>query len=270
MRLATWNVNSLKVRLPRLEAWLVSSQADVVCLQETKCADNAFPTARFAELGYDSVHHGDGRWNGVAVLSRIGLDEPFAGFHAPGEGVQAETRLVSAVCGGVRVYSAYVPNGRVVGSEHYVAKLEWLDRLRTEIASTCSAADLVAVCGDFNVAPEDRDVWDIEALAGATHVTEPERAAVRALEAWGLEDLTRRLNPDGPGPFSWWDYRAGAFYKNMGMRIDLTLCSSPLAARATAAFVDREARKKQGLDVPPSDHAPVVADFDLGPEPAAP
>ena len=150
-----------------------------------------------------------------------------------------------------------------MGSDHYVAKLEWLRRLRVELAATCSPDDLVAVCGDFNVAPEDRDVWDIAALDGATHVTEAERSALRSVEDWGLEDLTRRFHPDGPGPFSWWDYRAGAFQRNMGMRIDLTLCSRPLAERATAAYVDREARKKQGLDVAPSDHAPVVAEFDL-------
>ena len=262
MRLATWNVNSLKARLGFLEAWLESSRPDVVCLQETKCADSAFPAERFSALGYDSTHHGDGRWNGVAILSRVGVEGAFGGFHSPGSGVQAETRLVSAVCGGIRVYSAYIPNGRSVGSDHYEAKLLWLERLVDELDGAARPDDPVAVCGDFNVAPSDQDVWSPAALEGSTHVTLEERAAIARLEQWGLEDVTRRLAGDVSGPFSWWDYRGGSFHKGQGMRIDLVLLTRGLAERATAAFVDRDARKKAG-EMMPSDHAPVVVDLDL-------
>jgi exodeoxyribonuclease III len=254
MRLATWNVNSLTARLPRVTGWIAEHQPDVLCLQETKQADAKFPAAAFSELGYESAHHGDGRWNGVALLSRIGLADVVRGFGAPED--EHGCRLVAASCGGMRVHSVYVPNGRSLDNEFYGFKLAWLARLRALLDATCDPGEPVAVCGDFNVAPDDGDVWDPAALVGMTHVSEPERQALRQVEAWGLVDVFRRFND--PGVFSWWDYRAGDFHQGRGMRIDLVLVSAPLADRATGAFVDRDARKGQK----PSDHAPVVVDFD--------
>ncbi len=253
MRLATWNVNSLNVRLPRVTEWLGLHEPDVLCLQETKQTDAAFDHEAFTELGYEAAHHGEGRWNGVALLSRVGLEDVQVGFGSEEDELGA--RLIGATCGGTRVFSAYVPNGRSLESEHYAAKLRWLARLREVLGSLATSGD-VAVLGDFNVAPFDDDVWDVEALEGMTHVSEPERAAIRALEGVGYEDVFRRFHPDG-GVFSWWDYRDGAFHRGHGMRIDLALVSVPLAERVTGAFVDRDARK----GTKPSDHAPVVVDF---------
>ena len=254
MRIATWNVNSLNVRLPRVEEWLGLQQPDVLCLQETKQSNEKFPHDAFSSLGYDSVHHGEGRWNGVAILSRVGLDDEQLGFGSEEDELGA--RLVSATCEGVRIMSAYVPNGRSLDSEHYEAKLRWLEKLRELLVSAGPQAE-VAVLGDFNVAPGDRDVWDLSALEGMTHVSPPERAAIAALEELGYEDVFRRFHPEG-GVFSWWDYRDGAFHKGHGMRIDLVLTSALLSSRVTGAFVDRDARK----GVKPSDHAPVVVDLD--------
>jgi len=246
MRIATWNVNSLKVRLPKVEEWLAYARPDVLCMQETKLADSAFPALAFSALGYESAHCGEGRWNGVAGFPVQTADE--------GD----EARLLWATCGGVRVASVYVPNGRSVGSEHYEAKLAWLERLRAQVERECDpSADLV-VCGDFNVAPEDRDVWDPTKLHGGTHVSPPEREAVAALCAWGLTDVFRRRYPE-PGVYSWWDYRAGDFHQGRGLRIDLLLATEPLAQRVSWALIDRQARKGKL----PSDHAPVLVDFDL-------
>ncbi|HXQ91072.1 MAG TPA: exodeoxyribonuclease III [Acidimicrobiales bacterium] len=253
MRIATWNVNSLNARLPRVEEWLEYARPDILCMQETKVADGAFPAMAFSALGYESACHGEGRWNGVAVLSRVGLTDVATGFDGPADAQGA--RLIAATCGGVRVHSVYVPNGRSVGSEHYEAKLAWLDELRAHLERTVAPSDPVAVCGDFNVAPDDRDVWDPAAFEGSTHVTEPERAEVRALEAWGLVDAFRLLYGDG-GLFTWWDYRAGNFHKHMGLRIDLVLLTRPLAHKVEYALVDRNARKGKQ----PSDHAPVLVD----------
>jgi len=254
MRLATWNVNSLNVRLPRVEEWIGRQEPDVLCLQETKQSDEKFPFSTFADLGYEAVHHGEGRWNGVAIVSRVGLDDVTMGFGASEDELGA--RLISATCGGVRIMSAYVPNGRSLDSEHYQAKLRWLERLRTVLAAEPDGAQ-VAVLGDFNVAPNDADVWDVSELEGMTHVSDPERHALSELEAIGYEDVFRRFHPEG-GIFSWWDYRDGAFHKGHGMRIDLVLTSPDLSARAVGAFVDRDARK----GVKPSDHAPVVLDVE--------
>lgn len=262
MRVATWNVNSLKVRLARVEEWIRANAPDVLLLQETKLADAAFPAMAFSALGYEAVHHGDGRWNGVAIVSRVGVGDVRAGFADPSSDGANECRVISATCGGVRCFSVYVPNGRVVGSPFYVAKLMWLAGLRRELDETCRPQDEIAVGGDFNVAPEDRDVWDIAKFDGATHVTEDERRALGTVFDFGLTDVVRALHPDETGPFSWWDYRAGAFHKGEGMRIDLVLASQPLARRASSAYVDREARKKGQLAEPPSDHAPVVVDFE--------
>jgi len=255
MRIATWNVNSLMARLPRVEEWLGYARPDVLCMQETKVADAAFPAMAFSALGYETASHGDGRWNGVAIASRVGLEDVAGGFgDAPDD---RGSRLLAATCGGVRVHSVYVPNGRAVGSEHYATKLAWLEDLRAHLERTCGPGDDVAVCGDFNVAPEDRDVWDVAAMAGATHVTEPERSALRAIEAWGLTDAFR-LCYQQDQLFTWWDYRAGNFHKHMGLRIDLVLVSKSLAERVRGALIDRNARKGKQ----PSDHAPVLVDLD--------
>ncbi len=256
MRIATWNVNSLKVRLPRVEEWISYAAPDILCLQETKVSDAGFPHLGFQTLGYESVHHGDGRWNGVAILSRIGLTDVQHGF-AEGLEPDRECRLVSASCAGVRVVSVYVPNGRSVGSEHYDYKLSWLRRLRRHLDLTASASDAVAVCGDFNIAPCDIDVWDPSVFVGSTHVTAPEREALRAVEEWGLVDAFRQCWPDDR-LYSYWDYRAGDFHSHRGMRIDLALLSPSLAGHTTWAVIDRNARKGKL----PSDHAPVLVDME--------
>ncbi len=258
MRIATWNVNSLKARLPRVEEFLGYADVDVVCLQETKLSDKAFPALTFQELGYDSVHHGQGQWNGVAILSRVGLSDPAFGF---GDGFtdpyEGDARLVAATCDGVRVVSVYVPNGRAVDTDHYERKLQWFAVLRDWMAAHHTPDDAVAILGDYNVAPGDDDVWNIEAFAGSTHVTPNERAAVDALCAWGLTDAFRVVYPGVDGLYSYWDYRAGDFHQHRGMRIDLALTSRSVTERLTWAVVDRNARK----GTQPSDHAPVI--FDL-------
>ncbi|MGI8794462.1 MAG: exodeoxyribonuclease III [Acidimicrobiales bacterium] len=257
MRIATWNVNSLGVRLPRVEEWIAYAEPDVLCLQETKMADTAFPAMAFSALGYEAAHHGDGRWNGVAIVSRVGLDDVVAGFAPEPEPEPVESRLVSATCGGVRVHSVYVPNGRTVGGDHYEAKLRWLTALRSHLSSTSRVDDDVVVCGDFNVAPEDRDVWDPKAFTDSTHVTAAERHAIEALIDWGLVDAFRQLRPED-GLFTWWDYRAGNFHKRKGMRIDLMLVSPPVANRLQFTLIDRNARKGKL----PSDHAPMFIDLE--------
>jgi exodeoxyribonuclease-3 len=258
MRLATWNVNSLKARLPRVEEFLGYADVDVLCLQETKLADSAFPQLQFGGLGYESVHYGQGQWNGVAILSRVGVDDVSYGF---GDGVadpyEGDARLMTATCGGIRCTSVYVPNGRAVGTEFYDRKLVWLGVMRDWLANTITPEVPAIVVGDFNVAPEDRDVWDPKAFIGDTHVTEPERDAVKALRDWGMQDAFRRVYPDSDKLYTYWDYRAGDFHQHRGMRIDLALATRPVAERVTWAVVDRNARKGSG----PSDHAPVIIDL---------
>ena len=259
MRIATWNVNSLKARLARVEEWLAYAQPDVLCMQETKLADSAFPDLAFGVLGYEAAHHGDGRWNGVAILSRVGLEDVAAGFSEAPEGVASETRLLAATCGGVRVHSVYVPNGRSLDNAQYAAKLDWLARLRDLIITAVGDPVLpVAVCGDFNIAPEDRDVYDPGKFVGATHVSPAERAALAEITAAGLVDAFR-LVYDQDRLYTWWDYRAGDFHNHRGMRIDLVLLSKSLADGVRWGIVDRNARKGQS----PSDHAPLVIDVDV-------
>jgi len=258
VRIATWNVNALTAeRLDRLWSWVDQAAPDVLCLQETKSTDDAFPAMDFHARGYDTVHHGQGRWNGVAIASRVGLESPVSGFFDD-EPPDAEARLVSATCGGVRVSSVYVPNGREVGHEHYAYKLRWLDRLRAHVARESADGQRVAVAGDFNIAPTDIDLWSPAAFEGSTHVTPDERAALGALEGWGLRDAFREVYPGVGGLFSWWDYRAGNFHKHKGMRIDLVLLSPDLAAATRFALIDRNARKGKK----PSDHAPLFVDVD--------
>ena len=259
LRLATWNVNSLKARLERVLAWTERHRPDVLCMQETKLADDAVPLLDFKALGYDVAHHGPGQWNGVAIASRIGLDELVAGLPAADGWTDDGGRFLAATCGGVRVASIYVPNGRAVDSEFYLAKLDWLERLAGWLDDNDPATEL-AICGDYNVAPEDADVWDVNAVHGATHVSPRERAAVAKLRAWGMVDVVRQFHPE-PGFFSWWDYRAGHFHKNFGMRIDHVYVTPALAARAVAAERDRDARKPSTYPGIPSDHAPLIVDF---------
>jgi exodeoxyribonuclease-3 len=261
VRIATWNVNSVKQRMPRLLPWLDERKPDVVCLQETKLADPAFAELLDDELasrGYEAAAHGEASWNGVAILSRVGLEDVERGL-AEGPGFpHQEARAVAATCGGVRVFSVYVPNGRSPGSDHYAYKLEWLAALRDVVAA---GPEEVVVAGDVNIAPADADVFDPAAYEGHTHVTPAERAALAELQALGLHDVVRDRWPD-ERVFSYWDYRAGMFHKDLGMRIDLVLAGTPVASRVKAAWIDRHARKGTG----PSDHAPVIVDLDEAPD----
>jgi exodeoxyribonuclease-3 len=261
VRIATWNVNSVKQRVPRLLPWLDERSPDVVCLQETKLADDAFVSLLGDELsarGYEVAVHGEATWNGVAILSRVGLDDVVAGLAGAPGFPGPESRALSAMCGGIRVVSVYVPNGRVPGSEHYEYKLAWLAALRAVVAD---APESTIVCGDMNIAPTDDDVFDPDAYAGETHVTPPERAALAELQSLGLRDVVRDRWP-GERIFTYWDYRAGMFHQDLGMRIDLVLAGEPVAGRVRAAWVDRQARKGSG----PSDHAPVIVDLDEAPD----
>jgi exodeoxyribonuclease-3 len=261
LRIATWNVNSVTARLPRLNEWLELVEPDVLCLQETKTA--RFPSDHAEALGYEVAHHGDGRWNGVAILSRVGLEDVSLGFagqpgYAPEDDEtllavpKVEARAVGATCGGLRIWSLYVPNGRSLDSPHFPYKLDWLDRFRDVVAGEPRP---LVVTGDFNIAPTDDDVWDIKAFRGSTHVTADERARLRALLELGLTDVVPRpMKYDKP--FTYYDYRAGMFHKNMGMRIDLVYASTGITVQD--AWIDRDARKGTG----PSDHCPVVVDLE--------
>jgi exodeoxyribonuclease III len=266
VRVATWNVNSLKARMPRVEEWLPRAQPDVLCLQETKLSDAAFPAMTFQALGYESVHFGQGQWNGVAILSRVGISDVRNGFidgltgTGPVDeyvsGVLGEARLITATCGGVQISTVYVPNGRSIDDPHFGAKLEWLARLREQVAATSTPSDPVIVAGDFNIAPEDRDVWDIKKFVDSTHVTKAERDRLAELSDWGLIDAFR-AKYESDRLYSYWDYRAGDFHQHRGMRIDLVLATQPVIDGLDWALVDRIARKGKL----PSDHAPVVIEF---------
>ena len=261
MRIATWNVNSVKQRIPRFLPWLDQRRPDVVCLQETKLSDEAFAELLDEELdrrGYAVATHGEAQWNGVAVLSRVGLDDVVAGI-ADGPGFpHPEARAVAATCSGIRVHSVYAPNGRVPGSDHYHYKLAWLAALREMVRD---GPDATIVCGDMNIAPTDADVFDPAAYIGQTHVTPPEREALAQLQAVGLRDVIRDRWPN-ERVFTYWDYRAGMFHQDLGMRIDLVLATTAVADRVRAAWVDRHARKGSR----PSDHAPVIVDLDDAPD----
>ena len=275
MRIATWNVNSLKARLDKVEWWLDRAQPDVVMLQETKLTDEDAPVLPFRMLGYELVHHGEGRWNGVAIASKLPIsDVVVTNFgdgpvRNSGSGASVslaeedfdplgEARMVSATTGGIRFVSVYAPNGRTVDSPFYIGKLAWFERLRRWLDEAASPGEPLVIGGDFNIAPAEDDVWDEAAVHGATHVSPRERAAFRRLLEWGLVDVYRALRPE-PDRYTWWDYRAGMFHKNYGMRIDHLLVTNPVAGRARAADIDREARK--GTPVP-SDHAPLFVDLD--------
>jgi exodeoxyribonuclease-3 len=278
MRIATWNVNSLKARQEAVEKWLERAAPDILLIQETKLTDADAPVMAFAMAGYQLVHHGEGRWNGVAIAARDGLaisdvvtnfgDGPVRDSGPGGAGAEAaseddfdpfdEARMVAATVDGLRVVSLYAPNGRIVGSPFYTGKLAWFERLARWIREDADVATPLVLGGDLNVAPTDIDVWDEAAVHGGTHVSEPERAAFRALLDVGLTDAYRSRRSE-PGRFTWWDYRAGMFHKNLGMRIDHLLVSPSVASRVVAAEIDREARKGPPV---PSDHAPLVIDLD--------
>ncbi|HYJ07640.1 MAG TPA: exodeoxyribonuclease III [Polyangiaceae bacterium] len=268
MRIATWNVNSLKARMEKVSWWLARAQPDVLLMQETKLADDAAPTDEFARQGYELAHHGEGRWNGVAIASRVGLRDVVTNFGQPLQPAKtpdigddeplAEARMISARCGDLQVTSLYAPNGRLVGSPFYRAKLAWFARLAGWLREARSTDEQLLLGGDFNVAPTDLDVWDAQACHGGTHVSPEERAAFAALTDWGLVDAYRIHHPE-PHRYTWWDYRAGAFHKNLGMRIDHLLVTRPLAQRIVASEIDREARKGKPT---PSDHGPLLVDID--------
>ena len=261
MRIATWNVNSVKQRLPRFLPWLDERKPDVLCVQETKLTDAAFAALLESELagrGYTFAHLGQAQWNGVAIISRVGLDDVVHGVAGAPGFPDPEARAVAATCGGVRVHSVYVPNGREPDSDHYKYKLEWLAALREVVGAGPEAA---VVCGDVNIAPTDADVFDPQAYVGQTHVTPPERQALADLQALGLHDVVRERWPT-ERVFTYWDYRAGMFHKDLGMRIDLVLATGAVSGRVRAAWVDRQARKGSG----PSDHAPVIVDLDEAPD----
>jgi exodeoxyribonuclease-3 len=267
MRIATWNVNSLKARLEKVGWWLERARPDVLMLQETKLTDGDAPKEAFERWGYTLAHHGQGRWNGVAIASRAGVSDVVTNFGEPlrPEGTDeggdsqplAEARMIAATCGGVRVVCIYAPNGREVGSPFYDAKLAWFGRLASWV-ERCSPDQAIVLAGDFNVAPADIDVWDPAACHGGTHVSPAERSALARLFDWGFVDAYRSAHPE-PERYSWWDYRAGHFHKNFGMRIDHCLVSRGLAPRVIWTEIDREARKGKPI---PSDHAPVVIDLD--------
>ena len=268
MRIATWNVNSLKARLDKVAWWLTRAQPDILLMQETKLADKDAPADAFRAAGYELTHHGQGRWNGVAIASRVGIKDVVTNFGEPlrpdptpdvsDDEPLAEARMMSAVCDGVRVVTIYAPNGRVVDSPFYHAKLAWFDRLVRWFETSRDPGESLVLGGDFNVAPEDADVWDPAACHGGTHVSGPERDAFARLCRWGLVDAYRLRHREA-GRYTWWDYRAGNFHKNFGMRIDHLLVTAGLTGRVVAAEIDREARKGKPV---PSDHAPLVIDVD--------
>jgi exodeoxyribonuclease-3 len=276
VRIATWNVNSLRARAEKIVWWLGRARPDVLLMQETKLSDADAPHDLFRDAGYELAHHGEGRWNGVAIASRVGIEdvvsnfgEPLAAARTPDVGDDeplAEARMLAARCGGAWVVSLYAPNGREVNTPFYDAKLAWFARLARWLEVAADPAAGLVLGGDLNVAPTDEDVWDPLLCHGGTHVSPPERQAFARLLAWGLVDAYRARHAE-PGRFTWWDYRAGNFHKNFGMRIDHLLVTAPLAARVVASEIDREARKGKPT---PSDHAPLFLDLDEPGQPLDP
>ncbi|MFI5166092.1 MAG: exodeoxyribonuclease III [Thermoanaerobaculales bacterium] len=254
MRIATWNVNSVRARLPRVLAWLERRQPDIACFQEIKVVDEDFPVAEFAAIGYRAITFGQKTYNGVAILSHEEATAVVRGL--PDDPPDAERRVLAATIGGVRVVNLYCPNGGEINSDKYAFKLVWFRRLRAFLDAAFDPRTEVLLCGDFNIAPEDRDVWDPEAWRGQTLFSEPEKTVLRELMAWGLADTLRLHSPES-GLFTWWDYRMGAFHRGWGLRIDHHFASAALAARCTSVEIDRDERKGDK----PSDHAPVVATF---------
>ncbi len=255
MLIATWNVNSLKARLDRVTQWVNENQPDVLCMQETKMKDEVFPALTFAAMGYESAHFGQGQWNGVAIISKVGLTDVVTNFANP-IAPDSEARIISATCDGVKVVSVYVPNGRSLEDDHYKYKLEWMKKLKKHVDAFAKPDERLVIGGDFNIAPTDDDVWDVNKFEGATHVSAPERKAFADLCEWGLTDAFRALHPE-PKVFSWWDYRNGSFHKGEGMRIDFLLTTKSLMNEVEASSIDRNARKGEK----PSDHVPVIIEL---------
>lgn len=256
MKIATWNVNSINVRIPQLVEWLLDAQPDVLCVQETKTIDENFPEIVLNEAGYETVFDGQKSYNGVAILSKF----PIANVqkNLPDDTDESQKRMIAATVNGVRIVNTYIPNGSELWSDKFNFKLDWLMRLRRYFDETCDANDKVLLCGDFNVAHHEPDVWNAHAYTGKLHFSKPERAAIEYVRQWGLEDVFRRLNGDVK-EFSWWDYRAGAWQKNHGLRIDHIWTTPSLAETAKSCIIDKTPRY---LDLP-SDHAPVVAEFEV-------
>jgi len=254
MKIATWNVNSIRKRLDRVIAWLAEHQPDVLCVQETKAEDGVFPRTEIEAAGYHVLCHGQKTYNGVAIFSREEARDAVAGFGDSVDDPQA--RFLVATVGDVRVGTVYVPNGQAVGTEKFAYKLQWFGRWRKWLSAQADPGLPMALCGDLNVAPEDRDIFDPAAFKDQIPCHPDERAALAVIRDWGLTDAFRQYHAEG-GAYSFWDYRQGAFHKNLGFRIDMILCTSSLMARSTAVFIDRDARKGQN----PSDHAPVIAEF---------
>ncbi|HLR93776.1 MAG TPA: exodeoxyribonuclease III [Jiangellaceae bacterium] len=261
MRFATWNINSVRARSERVVSWLQRAEVDLLAVQETKCAEEQFPRSVFEEIGYEVAHHDTSQWNGVGVISRVGIDDVEIGFDGqPGWGdpAEAEARAIAVRAGGIQMWSLYIPNGRTLDSPHYTYKLDWVSSLATTAGTwlTKDAQAQIVLAGDWNIAPQDDDVWDMAEFAESTHVSQPERDVFDAVVQAGYTDVVRRYAP-GPGVYTYWDYKQLSFPKRKGMRIDFTLCSSALAARVSDAYIDREERKGKGA----SDHAPVVVDI---------
>jgi exodeoxyribonuclease-3 len=256
MKIATWNVNSIAARLTHVTQWLADNQPDVLCLQEIKCVDEKFPAAAFTDLGYEVVTYGQPSYNGVAILSLQPITDVQKGF--PNEAADAQKRLLAATINSVRVIDVYIPNGSEVGSEKYAYKLGWLAQLHDFFQQQCDSQKPLILCGDFNIAPEDKDVHDPIAWYGQVLCSQPERDALKKIADWGLLDLFRRHHQEA-GLFSWWDYRGGGFPRNHGLRIDHLWATEALAATSRDCWIDKVPRKLER----PSDHAPVVAEFKL-------
>ena len=254
MKIATWNVNSIKVRMPQLLDWLEREHPDVVCIQETKSVDENFPVLELKAAGYYSVFTGEKSYNGVAIISKFPIDDVQKGF--PGDAEDAQRRMIAATVQGIRIINTYVPNGNELWSDKFKFKLDWLQALRRYLDETCDAGKDVLLAGDFNVVMEDSDTWDPVGMAGKLHFSKPERAAMHFVKQWGFTDVFRQVNGD-VREFSWWDYRAGSWQRNHGLRIDHIWTSASLAARCIGCRIDKSTRE---LNLP-SDHAPVIAEF---------
>lgn len=258
MKIATWNVNSINARLGHLLGWLEATQTDVVCLQETKCVDENFPYGQLIDAGYQAAFYGQKSYNGVAILSKHDIGHVQKGF--PDDDEDSPKRLIAATVNGIRIVNTYIPNGTELWTDKFKFKLDWLQKLRRYFDETCDKSGDVLLCGDFNVAPDEPDVWSVPLWTGRLHFTKPERAAIHHVKQWGFVDVFRKMNGDLQ-EFSWWDYREFAFPKNRGLRIDHIWTSQSLAEKCIACWIDRAPR---ALDRP-SDHTPVVAEFKLMP-----
>lgn len=256
MKIATWNVNSVNARMEHLLGWLSAAQPDVVCLQETKCVDESFPAAQLNDAGYETAFLGQKSYNGVAILSKFPIENVQKNF--PDDDGEAPKRLIAATIKGIHIVNTYIPNGTELWTDKFTFKLDWLQRLRRYFDENCSTAGDVLLCGDFNVAPDELDVWSVQAWTGKLHFSKPERAAIHHVKQWGFVDVFRKMNGDAQ-EFSWWNYREGAWQRNRGLRIDHIWTSAPLADKCTGCWIDKSPRSLER----PSDHTPVVAEFKI-------